>query len=92
MLQLGKCAENKSNIFLSNRLVVIWQDQIKFKILNHPYNSQIFKFKIKQKVLNKKDAKIRLDITHNLLFMKKITLNVFKMKKRTSNAIFTKAE
>ena len=32
------------------------QYQMRLKILRHPYKIQIFKFKIQQKVLNKKNA------------------------------------
>ena len=45
---------------------------IKFdrKFLGRPYKSLNFKFKIQQKIFNKKDAQICLDVPNILLFMR----------------------
>ena len=62
MLQLEKCAK-VSKLSFGN---------IKFdwKFLGHPHKSQNFKFKIQQKIFNKKDAEILLGVPKILLFMK----------------------
>ena len=68
MLQLGKCAKDNSKRFLLNRKVSkLAFIKLGWNFLGHLYKNQNLKFKIQQKIFNKKDAE---NISQILLFMK----------------------